>query len=72
MCADESRRQGGYPSINDCVQKGPDRFINNILSVWIGFRNGRIGCAADISKFHNQVYLEEPEHAEISLETYEN
>ena len=61
VCCDASRRQGGYPSINDCVHKGPDRFINNILSVWIGFRNGRVGCAADISKFHNQVYLEEPD-----------
>ncbi len=59
VCSDASRRQGGYPSLNDCVHKGPDRFINNILSVWLGFRNGRVGCAADISKFHNQVYLEE-------------
>ena len=61
VCCDASRRQGGYPSINDCVHKGPDRFINNILSVWIGFRNGRVGCRADISKFHNKVYLVEPD-----------
>ena len=33
--------------------------MNNILSVLIGFRNGRVGCAADISKFHNRVYLRE-------------
>ena len=45
--------------MNDCLHKGPDRFLNNLLSVLLGFRNGRIGCAADISKFHNQVYLEE-------------
>ena len=43
--------------MNDCLFKGPDRFINNLLSVLLGFRDGRIGCAADIKKFHNQVYL---------------
>ena len=59
LCFDASRRQGGFPSMNDCLHKGPDRFLNNLLSVVIGFRNGRVGCAADISKFHNQVYLEE-------------
>ena len=57
LCFDASRRQGGYPSLNDCLMKGPERFMNNLLSVLIGFRNGRIGCAADISKFHNRVYL---------------
>ena len=30
-----------------------------MLSVVIGFRNGRVGAAADISKFHNQVHLSE-------------
>ena len=43
--------------MNDCVLKGPDRFVNNLLAVVIGFRNGRVGAAADIKKFHNQVYL---------------
>ena len=61
VCFDASRRQGGYPSMNECLRKGPDRFLNNILSVQICFRNGRVGCVADISKFHNQVYLEEPD-----------
>ena len=54
---DASRKQGGYPSLNDCTSKGPDRFMNNLLSVITGFRNGRIGCAGDISKFHNRVRL---------------
>ena len=57
VCFDASRRQGGYPSLNDCLRKGPDRFMNNLLSVQLCFRNGRVGCVADISKFHNQVYL---------------
>ena len=56
---DASRRQGGYPSMNDCLHKGPDRFVNNLLSVVLGFRNGRVGCAADIKKFHNRVRLVE-------------
>ena len=33
LCFDASRRQGRHPSINDCLMKGPDRFINNLLSV---------------------------------------
>ena len=59
VCHDAARRQGGYPSMNDCLRKGPDRFLNNLLGVQICFRNGRVGCVADIAKFHNQVYLEE-------------
>ena len=47
--------------MNDCLFKGPDRFINDLLSVVLGFRNGRVGCAADISKFHNQVHLTTPD-----------
>ena len=58
LCFDAARRQGGCPSMNECIHKGPDRFLNNLLAVLLGFRNGRVGCVADISKFHNQVYLE--------------
>ena len=54
---DASRRQCGCPSFNDCVCKGPERFINNILSVILGFRNGRVAATADLRKFHNQVHL---------------
>ena len=57
VCFDASRRRGKNPSLNDCLLKGPDRFINNILSVIIGFRNGRVGAVADIAKFYNQVHL---------------
>ena len=31
--------------------------MNNLLGVLTGFRNGRVGAAADLNKFHNQVYL---------------
>lgn len=54
---DCARRQGGYPSMNSCLAKGPDRFINNIVSVILGLQNGRVGCVADIKKFHNCVRL---------------
>ena len=57
LCFDASRRQNGFPSMNDCLYKGPDRFVNNLLAVLLGFRNGRVGCAADIAKFHNKVFL---------------
>ena len=59
LCFDASRKQKGYPSMNDCLHKGPDRFVSNLLAVFVGFRNGRVGCAADISKFHNRVFLVE-------------
>ena len=59
VCFDASRKQKGFPSMNMCLMKGPDRFINDLLSVILAFRNGRVGCAADIVKFHNQVRLQE-------------
>ena len=70
VCFDASRKQGGYPSMTDCLFKGPDRFVNNLLSVILGFRNGRVGCTADVSKFHNRVFLVETgcPYAAISLE----
>ena len=57
ICFDAARKQGGSVCMNDCLYKGPDRFMNNLLSVCIGFRNGRVAAAADLSKFHNQVQL---------------
>ena len=57
LCFDAARRQCGSPSMNDCLCTGPDRFLNNLLAVILGFRNGRVECVADIRKFHNQVHL---------------
>ena len=45
--------------MNSCLHKGPDKFVNNVLSVIMGFRNGRVAAVADISKFHNRVRLVE-------------
>ena len=39
--------------------KGPDHFINDLLSVLLAFRNGHVGFACDIRKFHNKVHLVE-------------
>ena len=42
--------------------------MNDLLSVLLAFRNGRVGCAADIRKFHNQVHLmEEDTHMQRFL-----
>ena len=57
VCFDASRKQCGCESMNYHLCKGPDRFLNDLLSVLLAFRNGRVGCAGDIRKFHNQVYL---------------
>ena len=57
VCFDAARRQGGSPCFNSCLYKGPDCFMNNLLSVITGFRNGRVAAAADISKFHNRIRL---------------
>ena len=46
VCFDAASRQGGYPSMNECLRKGPDRYLNSLLSVLMYFRNGRVGCAA--------------------------
>ena len=41
---DASRPQGGGPSLNQILAKGPDRFINNLAGVIVGFRNGRFAA----------------------------
>ena len=53
LCFDASRKQCGRESMNNLLFKGPDRFMNDLLSVLLCFRDGRVGCAADIIKFHN-------------------
>ena len=68
VCFDASRKQCGCEAMNDLLHKGPDRFMNDMLSVLLAFRNGRVGCVADIRKFHNQVHLiEEDVHMQRFL-----
>ena len=59
VCFDAARSQCGFPPFNKHLYKGPDRFLNDLLGVLLGFRNGRVGAVADLSKFHNQVFLVE-------------
>ena len=38
---DASRAQGGGPSLNDLLAKGPDRYLNNLAAGVTGFRDGQ-------------------------------
>ena len=63
-----ARKERGGFSFNDCLYKSPDRFMNNLLSVLLGFRNGRVAAVADLKIFHNQVHLvKEDAHAEVFM-----
>ena len=57
ICFDASRSQGGAPSLNNILAKGPDRFLNNLAGVIIGFRNGRVASKGDVKKMYNCVRL---------------
>ena len=54
---DASRAQGGGPSLNQILAKGPDRFLNNLAGVILNFRNGRVAAKGDIRKMYNCVQL---------------
>ena len=57
ICFDASRSQGGGPSLNQILAKGPDRFINNLAGVIVCFRNGRVASKGDVKKMYNCVRL---------------
>ena len=59
ICFDASRAQGGAPSLNQILAKGPDRYINNLAGVIINFRNGRVAVKGDVKKMYNAVKLVE-------------
>ena len=59
ICFDASRAQGGAPSLNQILAKGPDRYINNLAGVIINFRNGRVAVKGDVKKMYNSVRLVE-------------
>ena len=54
---DASRAQGGGPSLNQILAKGPDRFLNNLAGVILNFRSGRIAVKGDVRKMYNCVKL---------------
>ena len=56
---DASRSQGGRPSLNDLLAKGPDRYLNNLAAVVTGFKDGRFAAQGDVKKMFNAVKLPE-------------
>jgi len=58
ICFDASRAQGGGPSLNALLAKGPDCFLNNLAAVIIRFRSGPVAAKGDVSKMYNSVGLE--------------
>ena len=59
ICFDASRSQGGAPSLNQILAKGPDKFLNNLAGVIVNFRNGRYAAKGDVRKMYNCIYLTE-------------
>ena len=59
ICFDASRAQGGGPSLNQILAKGPDKFLNNLSGVLVNFRNGRFAAKGDVKKMYNSVRLTE-------------
>ena len=57
ICFDASRMQGGGPSLNQILAKGPDRYLNNLAGVIINFRDGRVAAKGDVRKMYNAVRL---------------
>ena len=52
---DASWSQGGGPSLNAILAKGPNQFLNNLASVIIWFRVGRVAAHGDVGKMFNTV-----------------
>ena len=59
LCFDASRPQGGGPSLNQILAKGPDRYLNNLAAVILCFRCGRVAAKGDVKKMYNCVELVE-------------
>ena len=59
ICFDASRSQGGAPSLNQILAKGPDKFLNNLAGVIVNFRYGRYAAKGDVRKMYNCIYLTE-------------
>ena len=57
ICFDASRPQGGGPSLNGILAKGPDRYLNNLATVIIRFRDGIEAAKGDVKKMYNSVQL---------------
>ena len=48
-------------SLNACLAKGPDSYINNLMGILLRWREDRVAMVADIRKMYNSVYIQETE-----------
>ena len=48
-------------SLNSCLAKGPDNYLNNILGLLLKWRENRIAMVADIKKMFHSIHLQELE-----------
>ena len=65
ICFNSSQKfsvPGGKPvSLNSCLAKGPDAYLNNILGILCRFREEDTGFQGDIRKMYNSVLLSVPD-----------
>ena len=57
-----SRAQGVGPSLRQILASDPDRFLNNLTGVIMGFHNGRMAAKGDVKKMYNAVLLEREDY----------
>ena len=55
----DSSHQSEGQSLNDFLAKGPDAYMNTLMSVLLQFREDRVGIAGDIRKMYNSISLRE-------------
>ena len=50
-----------WVSVNSCLAKRPDSYMNNLIGVLLRCREGAVALVGDIKKMFNSVYLKELE-----------
>jgi len=44
-------------SLNSCLAKGPDAYINNLLGILLRWRQDKVAMVADIRKMYNSIHI---------------
>lgn len=68
---DASARNKGSPSLNDCLEKGPN-LLELILTILMRFRMGRYGVLSDIKKAFLQISVRRNDRDFLRFLWYEN